>query len=301
MKKCERVKTTVIGSYPIIPYNLGFMHGYFHQQEVGWKQYIDYAVKAQMDAGIDIICDGQTRDPFLNIFYRGIKGCRIRNRPEVIDKVEFKAPITLDDYTYVKSLAAKKQQIIGLIAGPYSLAQSCINIFYKDEKELAFDFAHALNNEAVNLQQHVDMISVDEPYFSVTMPDYAKELLDIVLSGITVPRRLHACGNVSTIVPELIELPVDILSHEFKASPVIFDAFSKYSFKQDICLGSVRSDKDHVESIDEIVKHMNHATEIFGDKICQVSPDCGQRMLPPTIAFKKLQNLTAARDIVYGG
>ena len=296
----DEVKTTVIGSYPIVSDNLELMNDYFNQRNVGWEKYIKYAVDAQVDAGVDIISDGQTRDPFLNIFYRGIKGCRIRNRPEVIDKVEFKGPITVNDYRYVKTLVPKDHEVIGLIAGPYTLAKSCNNMFYKDEKTLAFDFAEVINQEAKLLVDHVDMISVDEPFFSVSMPDYASELIDVVLDGIDVPRRLHACGNVSDIVANLIDLPVDILSHEFKASPQIFDAFNEYSFKQKICMGSVRSDQDRVEPVEEIVDHIKHGIEVFGSQIGFLSPDCGLRMRTPDVAFQKLKNLVDAKRIVYG-
>ena len=93
---------------------------------------------------------------------------------------------------------------------------------------------------------------------------------------------------------------VDILSHEFKASPQLFDAFKEYSFSQKICLGSVRSDDLRVESVEEITKHIISAIDIFGDKIIQISPDCGQRLLPRDVAFQKLKNLSKAGEKING-
>jgi len=294
------VKTTIIGSYPIDVDRLEQINGYYNQSYISWNKYIKDAVNKQINAGIDVIADGQTRDPFLNIFYRKIKGCRIRDRPEVIDKVEFSGPITIEDQKYVRKIIPKNKKLIGLIAGPYTLTQSCKNLFYKDDKELAFDFAEALKNEAKMLEDHVDMISVDEPFFSVQMPEYAKELISIVTKNISLEKRLHVCGDVSDIIPQLIELPIDVLSHEFKAKPELFDKFIQYDFNQKICLGGVRSDESRIEPVDEIVAHLKKAKKLFEDKIAYISPDCGQRMRTPYEAFQKLKNLVEAKRIVYG-
>jgi len=296
----NKIKTTVIGSYPVNIDTMYLMNGYFSQKVVTWDKYIKTAVKDMVEAGIDIISDGQTRDPFVNIFTRKFKGCRIRERTEIIDKVEFDGPITIDDQKFVKSLIQKNKQIIGLITGPYTLTKSCVDLFYNNEKELAFDFAMALKQEAKLLQEYVDIISIDEPFFSMEVPEYGKELISVITKDLSCPTRLHVCGDVSSVIPQLLDMPIDILSHEFKASPVLFDAFKQYNITKKICLGSVRSDKSKIESVDEIVKHIKKAIDIFGDNISQLAPDCGQKMLTRDVAFKKLKNLVKAGEIIYG-
>ena len=295
-----RIKTCVIGSYPPQIDTIELMHSYFNQEEVTWEKYIEYAVNDMINAGIDIISDGQTRDPFIQIFTRKLKGCRTRNRTEIVDKIEYHGPIIIDDQKYVRDLIPKDKKLKGVITGPCTLTNSCVDLYYNDEKKTAFDFAYALKKEAEALQKHVDMISIDEPFFSNNIPDYSKELIGIITKDISCPTILHACGDVSTIVPELLEMPVDILSHEFKASPQLFDAFKEYSFSQKICLGSVRSDDLRVESVEEITKHIISAIDIFGDKIIQISPDCGQRLLPRDVAFQKLKNLSKAGEKING-
>jgi 5-methyltetrahydropteroyltriglutamate--homocysteine methyltransferase len=277
------------------------MNNYFNQTEPSWNTYIESAVKDQIKAGIDIIADGQTRDPFVNIFYRKLRGCRIRDRPEIIDKVEYESPIILNDQKYVKQLLPKDKQLIGLLAGPYTLSQSCVDLFYNDEKQLAFDFAQALKQEAKNLQKYVDMISIDEPFFSVSMPDYSCDLIKTVIQGVSCQSRLHVCGDVSKILPQIIEIPVQILSHEFKASPHIFNAFKELSFPQTICLGSVRSDIPEIESVNEIKNHIKKGIDVFDEKISQIAPDCGLRNVPNESAFQKLKNLVNAGEQIYGG
>ena len=294
------VTTTVIGSYPVDVNNLELMDEYFNQKDFSWNRYIESAVNDMTTAGIQLVSDGQTRDPFVNIFCRKLGGCRIRERAEIIDKIRYIEPITIEDQKFVRQIIPEKRQNLGVLTGPYTLSQSCVDLFYNDEKEIAFDFAKALKEEANSLQKYVDMISIDEPFFSVSMPDYAKELISKIISDVKCPTRLHVCGDVSGIVSNLIEIPVDVLSHEFKASPKLFDAFKNHSFSQRICLGSVRSDKPSIEPLEDIINHIRKGIDIFGDKISQISPDCGLRLLPRDVAFQKLKNLVKAGGEVYG-
>jgi len=234
-----KAQTTVIGSYPVEYNRMEFMRSYFEDKNVNWNKYVDIAVDDMVKSGINLVSTGQTKDPFVHIFLRNIAGCRIRDRPEIVDRVKYTGPITIDEIKYAKNIIPKQNKLIGLLTGPYTLARSCVDLFYNDEEKLAFDLADVLNHEAKNLEEHVDLISVDEPFYSVEMPNYANDLLDLVFKDVKTTRRLHVCGDVSKIVPELLELPVDILSHEFCASPTLFDVFKDYSLSKDICLGSV--------------------------------------------------------------
>ena len=296
----NKIKTCVIGSYPVNIDAMELMKGYFNGREISWDKYIEFAVNDMVNAGLDIVSDGQTRDSFIQIFTRKLKGCRIRARTEIIDKVEYNGPITVKDQNYVRGLIPSNTELIGVLTGPYTLSKSCVDLYYNNEKDLAFDFAYALNKEAKALQKHVDMISIDEPFFSNEMPEYGKELIEITMQDVSCPTRLHVCGDVSDMVPELLEIPVNILSHEFKASPQLFDAFSEYDIPQNICLGAVRSDDIRIESVKEIMEHIEKAIGLFGERIVQMSPDCGQRLLSRNVAFKKLKNLVAAGENING-
>lgn len=292
----KKFETTVIGSYPIKIDREKIMRYYFKKDDFSWDNYIKKAACDMTNAGIDILSDGQIRDPFVNIFYRGLGGCRIRDRPQVFEKIFFKKPITVDDQILLRKIIPSDKKIIGLLAGPYTLSKSCVDLFYNDEKEMAYDFAEALSKEAKILQKHVDMISIDEPFYSVSMPEYANDLIKKIVKNVSIPIRVHVCGDVSKILFKLIDLPVNILSHEFKARPSLLNDFKEYSFSQDICLGSVRSDDKNVESVDEIKNHINKGLDVFNGRISQISPDCGLRLLPRDIAFQKLKNLVLAGD-----
>lgn len=296
----KKIETTVIGSYPVEINGLDFFKDFYNKKPPMWDKYIENAVKDMVASGVDIVSDGQTRDPFVNIFLRKMKGVRIRNRPEIIEKIEFEEPITISDMKYVKSIIPSDTKIVGLLAGPFTLMKSCVDLFYNDEKQICFDIAKVLQKEAEVLQDYVDFISCDEPFFSVFFPDYGKELLDLVFKKVDVKKRLHVCGDVTPIIPDLLDMPVDILSHEFKAQNGLIDEFKNYSMNKEICLGCVRSDDVRVEDVSEIENHINKALDVFNGKITQIAPDCGLRHLSRENAFKKLRNLVIAGERVNG-
>jgi 5-methyltetrahydropteroyltriglutamate--homocysteine methyltransferase len=276
------------------------MNHYFNQKEILWEPYIAQAVNDMVAAEIKMVSDGQTRDPFIQLFTRKLTGCRVRDRTEIIGNIEYNGPITVPDQQYIRRLISRETQIVGVLTGPYTLTKSCVDLFYNDEQKLAFDFATALKQEATLLQNHVDLISIDEPFFSNEMPPYGNELIQEIVKDLTCPTRLHVCGDVTNTIPYLVEMPVNVLSHEFKASPHLFNAFAEYGCPQDICLGSVRSDDTRIEPIKEIQDHIQRGIEVFGDQIVQLAPDCGQRLLPRDVAFQKLQHLVQAGERCYG-
>jgi 5-methyltetrahydropteroyltriglutamate--homocysteine methyltransferase len=276
------------------------MDSYYSQQTISWEKYISSAVNDMVSAGIDFISDGQTRDPFVQIFTRKLAGCRIRDRTEIIGTIGHTESITVEDQRFVRNIIPKEKKLLGVLTGPYTLSQSCVDLFYHDEKQVAFDFAKALRKEAELLQSFVDLISIDEPFFSNFLPDYGNELLSLITKNLSCPTRLHVCGDVTSIIAHLLEMPVDILSHEFKASPHLLDSFNNYTVSKQICLGSVRSDDSRVESVEEITTHFEKAQNVFDDNIIQLAPDCGQRMLPQDVAYKKLQNLVKAGEVING-
>ena len=297
----QKIQTSVIGSYPVFINTQEIMNQYFTEQPIPWAPYIRQAVQDMTTAGITNVSDGQTRDPFIQLFTRKMKGCRVRQRPEIIGKVQYLDPITVDDQIYAKRLLPRHTKLIGVLTGPYTLAKSSVDSFYHDEKELAFDFATALRKEAEHLVKHVDFISIDEPVFSNELPEYASELLQTITKDLSCQTRLHVCGDVSGIIPQLVDMPVDILSHEFKASPHLFEGFIEYPCKKHMCIGAVRSDEVRVESVEEIVTHVRKALSVFDGNILQIAPDCGQRLLPRDCAFQKLKNLALAGEKLNGG
>ena len=90
------------------------------------------------------------------------------------------------------------------LPGPFTMTQQAKNEFYKDQEELAMDFAVAVNEEARDLQAAgADVIQLDEPWLR-NDPDgarrYAIKAINRALDGITVPTVVHLCFGYAFLV-----------------------------------------------------------------------------------------------------
>ncbi|HHQ44798.1 MAG TPA: hypothetical protein ENN13_01515 [Candidatus Altiarchaeales archaeon] len=293
------LKTTVIGSFPVKTDSGYYSRKYLEKKpESPYPKLIRDAVDAQVEAGIDIVSDGQTRSDFVSLYAKGFSGILLQERPQVFSKIRCRGPITVADQEYVKKTLPEKTMLKGIVTGPYTLAKSCVNHYYDCVEDLAFDFAEGLREEVKALCRTVDFIQVDEPMMTVEYPDYGRELISKVFKSAKKPRMLHACGDVSKVFENFIEFPVDFLEHEFKANPALLDTVSQYDFRQKIGYGCVRSDLEEVETVGEIVGHVEAGIKKLGIGNIILCPDCGMRNLPPESAGKKLENMVLAKNIL---
>jgi len=293
------IETTVIGSYPVTLDGAKYAKAYFEDGKSNApEESIRQAVSKQVEAGIDIVSDGQTRGNFVNIFARNFRGALIQSRPIVIGELEYGKPATVDDLRLVRKLIPKKTKLKGIITGPYTMARNSENRHYGSVKELAFAYAEGLAKEASALDAVVDYIQVDEPYFSVDYPEYGRELTEKVFGTVKAPRMLHVCGDVSKVFSRLVEYKVDFLEHEFAANPGLWDALKGVDYKQRLGVGVVRSDDNKVEPVEEIASRMRTALKRLPAERLLFNPDCGLRNLDPDKAYAKLKNMVKARDMV---
>jgi 5-methyltetrahydropteroyltriglutamate--homocysteine methyltransferase len=269
---------------------LGDMDPFVHSLEA--------AVEAQVSAGIDIVSDGQTRNDMVRLYASKLSGIRMRSKPVIIGNIEYKGPITIEDQKLARHIIAGRTLLKGIITGPFTLAMSCQDRHYGSTEKLAMAFAEALNREARTLSGIVDILQVDEPFFSLEYPEYAEMLVSTIFSGVDVPRALHVCGDVSGIFGKLVELPVDILDHEFAAHPELLDVVRDVEFNQKLGYGCVRSDEDSAEPVDVISERIKKGIDCVGTGRLLLDPDCGLRNLSPAVAKSKLENLVKARNMV---
>lgn len=290
--------TTVVGSFPSTPAKDRLLTYCRDGAPDPYAESLEDAVEAQVSAGIDLVSDGQTRNDMVRLFATGLSGIRMRSRPVIIGDIGFKAPITADDQRLARRLLRGRAKLKGIITGPFTLAMSCRDEHYGSAEKAAMGFAEALNREARALSEVVDIIQVDEPFFSVEYPENASELVSTVLAGVELPRALHVCGDVRAIFADLAELPVDILDHEFAAHPDLLGTVSDTDFGQMLGYGCVRSDANTAESVGEISERIKKGVASFGHERLLLDPDCGLRHLSPGVARAKLENMVRARDSV---
>ncbi|MHA1754998.1 MAG: methionine synthase [Candidatus Odinarchaeia archaeon] len=293
MKIIKPLTTTVIGSYPA--------------NNFSGIEAVKYAVEKQIEAGIDIISDGQTRTDMIRYFTDHIPGFTYEGDKLKIDsriQPPKETPI-VKDLIYAKKLLKNNVVLKGIITGPVTLIASSkvekssgYNGFL--DQKLYVELGEALRREIELISQvGVTYIQIDEPFYSVGAPlDLAMQSIKIITENLKLPVGLHVCGDSSKVFDKLVLFPgVDILSLEFKASPENFTAISKdkiLKYDKMLGVGCVNSKSNEIESISEIQSTISKAIELVGAENIIIHPDCGLRLLKPQAAFNKLKNMVEA-------
>ena len=166
------------------------------------------AIKAQEDAGIDIITDGEMRrESYSNRFATALEGVDIDNPgialdrsghpnpvPRVIGKIRRKHAVEVEDVQFLRRHTNRAIKIS--IPGPFTMAQQAQIDFYDGSRELAaMDYATALNEEIRDLfSAGADVVQIDEPYMQAR-PDEARKwgqrALNRALDGISGVTAVH--------------------------------------------------------------------------------------------------------------
>ena len=128
--------------------------------------------------------------------------------PRAIGKVRRREPVEVRDMQFLRRNTGKLAKIT--LPGPFTMTQQIKNEFYKDQEELAMDFAAAVNEEARDLQAAgADVIQLDEPWLR-NDPDAAKRFavkaINRALEGITVPTVVHLCFGYAFLVKRQADL-----------------------------------------------------------------------------------------------
>ena len=311
--------STVVGSYPVIikppktrKNKLLNAIGLYDKCKIA----IQHSVKSQVNAGIDIISDGQVRGEMVEIFAKCIPGCKIEentckinakiNNPlENIGVKDLKLAIKYMnqelDKLNISSKDRKKKGVKGIITGPSTIVQSSkIGPIYKNKDIAIIDMANALKSEAIALEKAgAKILQIDEPFLSTGLinMEIAKDAIGIISKEVKIPVAIHCCGDIKNVFEDLINFNVDIIDCEFAGQNTNLDILDSYSTNlkgKKIGLGVVDTKKSSVESIEEIAKLIEKGLDIVGDKDLFIDPDCGMKLLPEEIAFKKLKNMVEA-------
>ncbi len=296
-----KLTTTVIGSYP---------YGRIAPEEA-----IARAVEDQIEAGVDVISDGQVRADMVALFVKGIPGFDLQGRKyNVISKITPPdKPISIDDLRLAKGHLKGRAKLKGIITGPTTIAHCAIltdTAPYKPsvmpegaqsmvvDEELVLDIAHAMAREAEFLtEEGFDIIQIDEPFLS--MPDIDLDLALRALKIVSEPVKfsaLHVCGDISNIMKRLVDAPVDMVEVEGQHLVNLdwLNAKLLEEKKKKICWGVISVNTNQVEEVDEIVNRIQAGVDKGGAENIWISPDCGMRVRKPESAKLKLERMVQA-------
>src|SRR6059036_1262803 len=198
------------------------------------------AIRAQEEAGLDIITDGEIRrESYSNHFATALDGIDIDRPgtaldrsghpnpvPRIVGRIRRRHPVEVDDLKFLKRHTNRQVKIT--VPGPFTMSQQAQNDFYKSAQEAAMDYAAAVNEEIRDLfKAGADIVQIDEPYMQAR-PEKAREYglkaLNKALENIDGVTAIHICFGYAAIIherpsgysflPELAGSPVEQISIE---------------------------------------------------------------------------------------
>ena len=311
------MRSTVVGSFPAeesSPSNfkdkLLNAFGFYDP----FRQAIESSVIAQLDAGVDIISDGQVRGDMVSIFTKYIPGMKLEDgNTFIVSKIRRPTQeISVNDLLYAKKVMKdyfggnipEGKGVKGIITGPNTIVHSSrITSFYKNKEDAIIDLAHSLKFEVDAIIKKVEpvYIQIDEPFLSTGMVDMkvAKEAIDILHEGMDIPLGMHVCGTLNNAFNDLSKFNVDILDMEFAGNNVNLDVLEKNADlikDKKVGFGCVDSSVNEVDDIEDVEELVTKAIEIVGKDNLLLDPDCGLRRAPKDVAFEKLKLMNQIKD-----
>ncbi|PZN92771.1 MAG: 5-methyltetrahydropteroyltriglutamate--homocysteine methyltransferase [Alphaproteobacteria bacterium] len=281
------------------------------------------AIRDQERAGLDIITDGEMRrESYSNRFATALDGVDLDNPgsaldrsghpnpvPRVTGRIRRRHAVETRDVAFLRANTDRMIKIT--VPGPFTMAQQAQNDFYPSLREMALDYAEAVNAEIRDLfAAGADIVQIDEPYMQAR-PDaareYGLEAVNAALAGITGQTALHICFGYAAIIherptgynflPELSGSTVKQVSLETAQSNLDTVVLENLRGKS-IILGVIDLSTHDIETAETVAARIRKALpHVDADKVI-VAPDCGMKYLPREVAFGKMQAMAAGAALV---
>ena len=281
------------------------------------------AIRAQEDAGLDIITDGEIRrESYSNRFATALEGIDIDNPgtgldrsghpnpvPRIVGQIRRKRPIEVDDLKFLRAHTKKMVKIT--VPGPFTMSQQAQNDYYPSEEAAALDYAVAVNEEIRDLfAAGADIVQIDEPYMQARPEKaraYGLKALNRALDGIAGTTAVHVCFGYAAIIhqrpsgysflPELAGCPCKQVSIETAQSKLDCAVLAKLEGKK-IMVGCIDLNDPNIETPDTVVARIKRALPYVKPENVIIAPDCGMKYLPRDIAYGKMQAMVEAAKIL---
>ncbi len=287
------------------------------------------AVIDQVDAGIDIPTDGEiARENYIHYHCRHLEGMdfvnltekTLRNGnyssflPTVIGPVKPRKMFLAHDWERAQKITDKPLKIT--MPGPLTVADTVVDEFYGNHKDLGKAISEALNQEVHSLANAgCKYIQIDEPLFA----RYPESAIEFGIENLE--RAFHNCPeHVVRTVHVCCGYPDKIDKDDYPKAPkesyfkiaeamenssimaISLEDAHRYNdlklletFKNTtIILGVVAIAKSRVEKVDEIKIRLKEALEHIDPLRLIAAPDCGLGILGKNLAIRKLKNLSKA-------
>jgi len=282
------------------------------------------AIKAQEEAGLDIITDGEIRrESYSNRFATALEGVDLDNPgtaldrsghpnpvPRVIAPIRRRHAVGVRDLEFLR--AHTRQKVKVTVPGPFTMAhQAQIDYYSGSREQAAMDYAAAVNEEIRDLfSAGADVVQIDEPYMQAR-PEEARAFglraLNRALENVSGVTAVHICFGYAAIIhvrpsgysflPELAECSCTQVSIETAQSNLDCAVLQGLPGKQ-IILGVIDLASHTVETPELVASRIRRALPFVDPGRLLVAPDCGMKYLPHDVAFGKLKSMVAGAQLV---
>ena len=281
------------------------------------------AIRAQEDAGLDIITDGEMRrESYSNRFATALDGVDIDNPGTALDRsghpnpvpritgpIRRGHPVEVDDLRFLRAHTRRIVKIT--VPGPFTMAQQAQNDYYPSREAAAFGYAEAVNDEVRDLfAAGADIVQLDEPYLQARPGEaraYGIPVLNRALAGITGTTAVHVCFGYAAIIhdrpegysflPELADASCDQVSIETAQSGLDCSVLAALDGKT-IILGVLDLNDKTVETPGQIADRVRRALPYVPAERLVLAPDCGMKYLPRDAASGKLAAMAEAAALL---
>jgi 5-methyltetrahydropteroyltriglutamate--homocysteine methyltransferase len=281
------------------------------------------AIKAQEDAGLDIIADGEIRrESYSNRFATALEGVDIDNPgsaldrsghpnpvPRIVGKIRRKHAVEVEDLLFLKRHTKRMVKIT--VPGPFTMSQQAQNDFYPSAEAAAMDYAIAVNAEIKDLfAAGADIVQIDEPYMQARpakAEEYGLKALNIALDGVLGTTAVHICFGYAAIIHErptgysflgqLKGCSCRQVSLETAQSHLDCSVLTELKGKK-IMLGVIDLSDLNVETPETVAVRVRRALPYVDAKDVIIAPDCGMKYLPREVADGKMRTMVEAAKIL---
>ena len=334
--------TTVCGSHAL-PSWLHLVREAAEAQRLGptdlreaYDDAVRVAIRDQVEAGIDVISDGEMRRvTFIRGFYgrlTGLEGLPVPRRLgppnydthcpyQVVGRVE--APDGLgivDEFRFARAHADRPLRVA--VPGPLTLLMPLRRgTPYATEDALLADLVAIVAREVSALvEAGCELVQIDEPNAVMAAGKHRVvhggggvlvEALRAVTRGVGVKVALHVCfgnahGNAfgtprryAPLFPELLEAPVDQFVFEYASREMAeLDLWSTHRTDKEVAVGVIDVKAFRVESAEDVAGRARLALRHVPAERLWLAPDCGLWETPRWVAVSKLRSLAEAARLV---
>ena len=281
------------------------------------------AIRAQEDAGLDIVTDGEIRrESYSNHFATALDGIDLDHPgtaldrsghpnpvPRIVGPIRRRRPVEVEDVRFLRAHTTRRIKMT--VPGPFTMSQQAQNDYYPSEAAAAMDYAVAVNEEIRDLfAAGADIVQIDEPYLQAR-PDrarqYGLEALSRALEGVEGATAVHLCFGYAAIIhqrpsaysflPELAACRCRQISIETAQAKLDCAVLAELDGKE-IMVGCLDLDDLAVEPPETVVARIERALAHVKPEDVVLAPDCGMKYLPRDVALGKMRAMVAAARIL---